>query len=233
MANTWQGEFPWQNLLLDGYVRTSPVGSFPAERVRPVRHGRQRVGVDERLLRATARHGRSRRASVLCSAQSACPVAGQQLRSVRPAVGSHSAPSHQRWVAPVCAQLLSALPTRGASAPDGRELRCRTSASDVSCDLETLLVTHSLNDQEVRSGVHRNDHRNGHDRWPQRRSDSRPISRSPTGEWAVPGRGGHPPPARLGRVDDRGGPKAGPPRLCGRVAAPLLAEWTVARRGGR
>jgi formylglycine-generating enzyme len=30
MANTWQGEFPWQNLLADGYERTSPVGSFPA-----------------------------------------------------------------------------------------------------------------------------------------------------------------------------------------------------------
>ena len=30
MANTWQGEFPWQNLLTDGYERTSPVGAFPA-----------------------------------------------------------------------------------------------------------------------------------------------------------------------------------------------------------
>ena len=29
MANTWQGEFPWQNLELDGYGGTSPVGSFP------------------------------------------------------------------------------------------------------------------------------------------------------------------------------------------------------------
>jgi sulfatase modifying factor 1 len=29
MANTWQGEFPWQNLSLDGYERTSPVGAFP------------------------------------------------------------------------------------------------------------------------------------------------------------------------------------------------------------
>jgi len=29
MANTWQGEFPWQNLLSDGYERTAPVGSFP------------------------------------------------------------------------------------------------------------------------------------------------------------------------------------------------------------
>jgi len=30
MANTWQGEFPIQNLLLDGYEWTAPVGSFPA-----------------------------------------------------------------------------------------------------------------------------------------------------------------------------------------------------------
>ena len=29
LANTWQGEFPWQNLGLDGYENTSPVGSFP------------------------------------------------------------------------------------------------------------------------------------------------------------------------------------------------------------
>ncbi len=29
-ANTWQGEFPWQNLAIDGHAGTSPVGSFPA-----------------------------------------------------------------------------------------------------------------------------------------------------------------------------------------------------------
>jgi formylglycine-generating enzyme required for sulfatase activity len=29
MANTWQGQFPWQNLLIDGYARTSPVTAFP------------------------------------------------------------------------------------------------------------------------------------------------------------------------------------------------------------
>jgi formylglycine-generating enzyme len=28
MANTWQGEFPWQNLMADGFAETSPVGSF-------------------------------------------------------------------------------------------------------------------------------------------------------------------------------------------------------------
>jgi formylglycine-generating enzyme len=30
MANTWQGEFPWQNLGTDGYEGTSPVDAFPA-----------------------------------------------------------------------------------------------------------------------------------------------------------------------------------------------------------
>jgi formylglycine-generating enzyme required for sulfatase activity len=30
MANTWQGEFPWENLADDGYAWTAPVGSFPA-----------------------------------------------------------------------------------------------------------------------------------------------------------------------------------------------------------
>jgi formylglycine-generating enzyme required for sulfatase activity len=30
MANNWQGEFPWQNLLEDGFEWTAPVGSFPA-----------------------------------------------------------------------------------------------------------------------------------------------------------------------------------------------------------
>lgn len=30
MANTWQGEFPWQNLEEDGHRWTAPVGSYPA-----------------------------------------------------------------------------------------------------------------------------------------------------------------------------------------------------------
>ena len=30
MANTWQGEFPWQNQVNDGFEDTAPVGSFPA-----------------------------------------------------------------------------------------------------------------------------------------------------------------------------------------------------------
>jgi formylglycine-generating enzyme required for sulfatase activity len=30
LANTWQGEFPWENLMTDGYEGTSPVEAFPA-----------------------------------------------------------------------------------------------------------------------------------------------------------------------------------------------------------
>ena len=29
MVNSWQGEFPWQNVLTDGHEGTSPVASFP------------------------------------------------------------------------------------------------------------------------------------------------------------------------------------------------------------
>jgi sulfatase modifying factor 1 len=29
LANTWQGDFPWENRAADGYERTSPVGAFP------------------------------------------------------------------------------------------------------------------------------------------------------------------------------------------------------------
>jgi formylglycine-generating enzyme required for sulfatase activity len=30
LANTWQGEFPWQNLMTDGFEGASPVATFPA-----------------------------------------------------------------------------------------------------------------------------------------------------------------------------------------------------------
>lgn len=32
MANTWQGRVPWENLELDGYERTPPVGAYPPHR---------------------------------------------------------------------------------------------------------------------------------------------------------------------------------------------------------
>ena len=56
IANTWQGEFPWQNtqgrrLRVDGAGRL-----VSAERLRPLRDGRQRLGVDDGLVsRSTTR----------------------------------------------------------------------------------------------------------------------------------------------------------------------------------
>lgn len=29
LANTWQGEFPSENLCTDGFARTSPIKAFP------------------------------------------------------------------------------------------------------------------------------------------------------------------------------------------------------------
>ncbi len=55
MANTWQGEFPRQNRLDDGYERTSPVAAFPPNGYGVLRHDRQCLGMDLGLVRAEAR----------------------------------------------------------------------------------------------------------------------------------------------------------------------------------
>ena len=62
-ANTWQGEFPYENTLLDGYEGTSPVGRFPPNGYGLVRHDRQRLGVDDRLVRGRPRCLRRRAAA--------------------------------------------------------------------------------------------------------------------------------------------------------------------------
>ena len=54
MANTWQGPFPWRNFAADGFERHLPGPQLPAERLRPVRDVRQRLGVDDGLVRAAA-----------------------------------------------------------------------------------------------------------------------------------------------------------------------------------
>ena len=84
MANTWQGEFPWQNLKLDGYEGTAPVGSLPAQRLRPLRHDRKRLGVDLGLVRADAIPTRRRaRAASRATRASAHPTraSGQDSRA--------------------------------------------------------------------------------------------------------------------------------------------------------
>jgi formylglycine-generating enzyme required for sulfatase activity len=54
MANTWQGEFPWQNLKLDGFEATSPVGSFPPNGYGLFDMTGQRLEWDDRFLHFAA-----------------------------------------------------------------------------------------------------------------------------------------------------------------------------------
>ncbi len=77
MCNHWQGEFPWQNLLtrrlrVDGSRRL-----LRAERLRAVRDGGQRLGVDHGLVPGP----RPDRARVLHDAQPARWRAGRKRRS--------------------------------------------------------------------------------------------------------------------------------------------------------
>ena len=78
MANTWQGEFPWQNLLhrrLRGHLAGR---ALPAERLRALRHGRQRLGVDgRRRSRSRAPSGRP-----CCAPQLRAPATGAFPRKV-------------------------------------------------------------------------------------------------------------------------------------------------------
>ena len=83
MANTWQGEFPWQNLALDGYAGTSPVKTLPAERLWPLRRRRQRVGVDRRLVH-TAAHRVTPRRHVVCRTTRGSPHPTRASPPTRP-----------------------------------------------------------------------------------------------------------------------------------------------------
>ena len=69
MANTWQGNFPHENLCSDGFDRTSPVTAFPPNGYGVLRHDRQCLGMDDRLVLAQARGRRAE--GVLRSGKSA------------------------------------------------------------------------------------------------------------------------------------------------------------------
>ena len=83
MANTWQGEFPWQNLKLDGYERHLAGRQLPAERLRPLRHDRQRLGVDERLVRPAPPPTRSRARAASRRTRASCRPSRATTRASR------------------------------------------------------------------------------------------------------------------------------------------------------
>ena len=92
---------------------------LPTERLRPLRHDGERLGVDVRLVRPSA-SGRGRE-PVLRPDQPARDLAGRELQP-GPAGRAHPAPGDQGRLAPLRAQLLPALPAGRASAADDRHV---------------------------------------------------------------------------------------------------------------
>ena len=78
LANYWHGDFPWRagaRLRHDGAGRL-----VPAQRLRALRHGRQRLGVDDRLVHGAPPRGR-RTSRAACRAN---PRGGDRAREPRP-----------------------------------------------------------------------------------------------------------------------------------------------------
>ena len=130
MANTWQGEFPWQNLNLDGYEGTSPAGSFPP-------NGYGLLDITGNVWEWTSDYyttlGRDR-ALVLRTEQ---PTSEQPRRVPCAAGGTrfdHPPQGHQGRFAPVRPQLLPALPAGARDSHRWSKPGPHTSASGASFD---------------------------------------------------------------------------------------------------
>ena len=108
MANTWDGpDFPWRSTGESGFLAHRARRQLPAQRLRALRHGRQRLGVDRRLVDQPA--PRRRRVAVLRAGEPARRRPSRRA-TTRP---SRSSGSAARWsrAAPTCAPTPTACAT--------------------------------------------------------------------------------------------------------------------------
>ena len=112
MANSWQGEFPWQNLKLDGYEGTSPVGSFPP-------NGYGLFDMTGNVWEWTSDWFTPRHPDEV---ESPCCVPRNPRVAAPDELGRRGdpPPGDQGRLAPLRAELLPPLPTRGASGAGDR-----------------------------------------------------------------------------------------------------------------
>ena len=116
LANYWQGEFPWQNLALDGFERTAPVGRFP-----PNGYGLlDMIGNAWEWTAdwASARH----EVSSPCCGAAVNPRGGSREASIDPTAAGVEIPRKvlKGGVVRPAPRLLPALPPRRPHAPPGR-----------------------------------------------------------------------------------------------------------------
>ena len=103
MANTWQGEFPWQNTLLDRYERTSPVRASP------------RTGTASTTWPATSGNGPTTssrpptpRESTGRAAHRATPVRRQSIAATARTASATTSPAGSPKAAPTSAPRITA-----------------------------------------------------------------------------------------------------------------------------
>ena len=118
MANSWQGEFPWQNLLRRRLRGNFSRGLLSTQRLRITRHGGKCVGVDLRLV-CPQPCQRNWAGMLWAGGQPAYCFCAEELRP-KAAADSYSPQSRKGWFAPVRSQLLPALPPRGTPTADDR-----------------------------------------------------------------------------------------------------------------
>ena len=105
MANTWQGEFPRQNLELDGFAGTSPVKTSTRSATGSTTWPAT-CGIGRRT--SSPRHPRTGRALLLCTAQPSGSEPGTKARGHEP--GARHPETCNQGGSHLCPELLSAVP---------------------------------------------------------------------------------------------------------------------------